>query len=283
MKTNKNIFTILVLLVITLLPAQNNLNDYRYVIVPNQFDFLKEVDQYRLNSLSKFLFEKQGFITFKGGDNFPEELMDNGCLALNADVLNDSGLFKTKLRIQLKNCRGEIIYTSEMGTSRAKKFVVAYNEALRAAFKHMEALNYKYGPNDKITGLTKLNEGEGKQEIEIEKLKKEIQSLKEEKEEALEAVKPDDVEISKVKEVVKKEQPKINKNFSNVLYAQPTVNGFQLVDTTPKVMYTIYDSGKKDTYIVKGLDALLYKENGQWTIAEQKENGLEVKVLNIKF
>ncbi len=281
MKTNKYIFALLTFFAIMLLPAQNSLNDYKYVIVPNQFEFQREVDQYRLNSLSKFLFEKNGFIALKEGDALPKELVENGCLSLNADVLNNSGLFKTKLKIQLKNCRGEVMYTSEVGTSRAKKFVVAYNEALRAAFKHMGALNYKYLPNDKITGLTSLNVEGGEKDEEIEKLKKEIQSLKEKKEEVVEVVKEDKEVLEE--EGVEQQQPKIRKEATKVLYAQPTNNGYQLVDTTPKVIHTIYASGKKDIYMVKGIDALIYKIDGVWTIAEQKEKGLEVKTLNIKF
>ncbi|HBL80390.1 MAG: hypothetical protein CL524_08215 [Aequorivita sp.] len=42
--------------------AQNtNLSDYSYVVVPEQFDFSKSKDQYQLNSMAKFYFEKSGF------------------------------------------------------------------------------------------------------------------------------------------------------------------------------------------------------------------------------
>ena len=40
--------------------SQTNLNNYKYVIVPKKYDFLKEEDQFRLNGLTKFLFEKYG-------------------------------------------------------------------------------------------------------------------------------------------------------------------------------------------------------------------------------
>ena len=46
---------------INLYAQQTNLNDYSYVIVPDQFDFLKSKDQFQLNSMTKFYFEKSGF------------------------------------------------------------------------------------------------------------------------------------------------------------------------------------------------------------------------------
>ena len=52
---------LIALIVVSNVYSQSNLNDYKYVIVPNKFDFLKENDQYQLNSLAAFLFEKYGF------------------------------------------------------------------------------------------------------------------------------------------------------------------------------------------------------------------------------
>ena len=60
MKTKFYIF-ILVLTVSISSWAQSNLNDYKYVLVPEKFDFLKSNDQYQLNSLTKFLLQKKGF------------------------------------------------------------------------------------------------------------------------------------------------------------------------------------------------------------------------------
>ena len=41
-----------------------SVNDYQYVIVPAKFNFLKNEDQYRLNTLTKLLLEKYGFKAF---------------------------------------------------------------------------------------------------------------------------------------------------------------------------------------------------------------------------
>lgn len=282
MKTNKTIFALLAFFIISLLPAQVSLNEYKYVIVPNKFEFLKEADQYRLNSLTQYLFQKNGFIAVMEEDKLPEEIVKNSCLALKADVLSNSGMFKTKLKVELKNCNGEVVYTSLEGTSREKKYAVAYNNAIRSAFNSFKDLNYKYEPNEKTLAMA---EAETKKEEEIKRLKEEIKSLKavEEKVKVVEQVK------TEVKKPIEKEEEKeIKKDniktFSkDVLYAQPTNTGFQLVDTTPKVVYTLYASGQEHIFIVKGRDAVIYKVDTGWVIAEQKGNRLEKKNLNIKF
>ena len=38
--------------------AQTALNQYKYFSVPERFEFLKESDQYQVNSLTKFLLQK---------------------------------------------------------------------------------------------------------------------------------------------------------------------------------------------------------------------------------
>ncbi len=138
------LFLIIFLIFGTSVHSQKSVNDYKYVIVPMSYSFLNENDAYQLNSLTKFLFNKYGFITYMRGDSFPEDLKNNGCKALSADVKKSKGLFITKLKIHLTDCSGNIVYISSEGTSREKEYRKAYQEALRVAFEDVERLNYKY-------------------------------------------------------------------------------------------------------------------------------------------
>lgn len=139
----KLFFSLLILLSFSGLKAQN-LNDYKYIIIPESFEFSKEKNQYQLNSLLKFLFEREGFETLMNRERLPADLQRDSCLGLEANVLEDSGLFTTRMRISLEDCRGNLIFTSEEGTSREKDYKTAWHEALRNAFESVEALNYNY-------------------------------------------------------------------------------------------------------------------------------------------
>jgi len=121
-----------------------DLNSYKYVLVPSSFEFLKEPNQYQLNELTKFLFEKNGFEAYLEDEELPMELSQNRCKALIANVKNNSGLFSTKLVVVLKDCKNNQLFISEEGSSREKVYKTAYQEALRNAFESISALNYKY-------------------------------------------------------------------------------------------------------------------------------------------
>ncbi|WP_282081293.1 hypothetical protein [Aquimarina algiphila] len=124
--------------------AQKNINDYKYIIVPESYGFLKGNDTYQLNSLTKFLFNKYGFKAFLQSDNLPDELRRNGCSSLRADVKKRNGVFVTRLTIELTDCSGKVVFSSSEGSTREKDFKKAYQLALRDAFKDVEALNYTY-------------------------------------------------------------------------------------------------------------------------------------------
>ncbi|RED50043.1 hypothetical protein [Seonamhaeicola aphaedonensis] len=281
--------------------AQTNLNNYKYVIVPNRFDFLKKKDQYQLNSLAEFLFKKHGFNAFLEGEDYPEDLKRNRCLALRSDVSAESGMFKTKLKIELKDCNDQTVYTSPFGESRDKEYEKAYNAALRQAFEGLGKLNYNYVPNKGVSSLNSISstpqESDVKNEVseEIKELKAEIETLKKAKQTVqVEAKKEALVVIQEPKkEVVTAAPPKNNnikptktiedKTPSDVLYAQPITNGFQLVDSSPKVVYKINKTGIDSVFLVEGKNAIVYKKGNSWVIEYYEEDTMKTEALNIKF
>ena len=132
-----------------------DLNTYKYVIVPSGFDFLKEPNQYQLNELTKFLLEKNGFEVYIEDEELPIELNQNRCKALLANVKNNSGWFSTNLVVVLKDCKNNELFISEEGNSREKDYKTSYQEALRNAFESFEALNYKYEGEGSVAPVQK--------------------------------------------------------------------------------------------------------------------------------
>ncbi|WBL26172.1 hypothetical protein [Zunongwangia sp. HGR-M22] len=140
----KKLTVLFAILFTAIIYGQKSVDDYKYVIVPEKFEFSKEKNQYQVNALTKFLLEKYGFSTVMKSAEKPAELQNNNCLALEADVQNNSGLFVTKMVLQLKDCYGNVIYESKEGRSREKEYKSAYHEALRDAFTSLEDLDYSY-------------------------------------------------------------------------------------------------------------------------------------------
>jgi hypothetical protein len=131
--------------------AQNSINSYQYIIVQKQYEFQKSEDQHQLNSLAKFMFEKEGFITFFPSDQIPADLATNSCLALKAKIKSTSGLFTTKLSIDLLDCYNNVVFSSKEGKSKLKNYTKAYHDAFRKAFVSISNLNYTYNAEATIT------------------------------------------------------------------------------------------------------------------------------------
>ena len=76
------------------------LNNYQYVLVPEKYEFLRYADKYQLNSLTTFLFNREGFIAAKNSiTSLPAAVATDRCKALYADVKDLSGFIWTKLQI----------------------------------------------------------------------------------------------------------------------------------------------------------------------------------------
>jgi hypothetical protein len=116
--------------------SQKSLSEYSYVVVPEKFEFVNEVDKYQLNSLTRFLFNKHGFNAY-----FDRELPDvRRCDGLYAEVEGKPAMIRTKVTVILKDCYGTEVYRSEVGKSKIKAYNKTYTAALREAFLSIEAL-----------------------------------------------------------------------------------------------------------------------------------------------
>jgi hypothetical protein len=243
-------------------------NNYKFIVVPDRFDFLKQKDEYKTSSLTKFLLKKNGFTVVLNSEQYPKDLIDNPCSGLKALVLDKSSVFKVKVVIELRDCSNRLLYTSEEGVSRLKEFKKGFQEAIRKA--HASMNNIAYEPFLLET---------------IRKDKKEIVIV-------------DPVLVKEGKEIkLKSEIPAINNiekavlvvpinNIvlaSSVLYAQPVENGFQLINSKPTVVFVILKTKVKGVFILKDKNGVLYKKEGVW-IAEFYENGtFTEKKYQVKF
>ena len=172
---------IALLLLIHFSSFAQNVNDYQYVIVPEKYEFAKHIDEYQLNSLTQFLFNKYGFDSYRVRDEKPLGLTNGSCNALYADVVSTSNYIVSRLKVVLKDCDGKIIYISEQGKSKDKDFKKSYHEALRNAFVSLEELEYAYNGKSKENKTSKESKDVKEvKEAEVEIVEEVITPAKEE-------------------------------------------------------------------------------------------------------
>lgn len=243
---------ILVLFTITV-HAQTNINNYKYVIVPDKFSFSKSENQYGLNGLLRDQLEEKGFTAFMSSAQLPQEVAGNKCTSLMADVVEKKGIFVTTLTILLKDCQGNVIFKSKDGKSREKEYQTAYYEAERDAFTSLKAAPYQYDG----TTFTQTQ------------------------------VQPATAVPAPVVPVPVAAVPAAAAitDATGTLYAQATPNGFQLIDTTPRKVLTLFKTSQPDYYIAANgpVAGVVFKKNEEWLYEFYKDDKLVSQKLQIKF
>ena len=246
----------------SILIAQNSINSYKYILVPKQFEFQKSVDQHQLNSLTKFLFEKAGYTVLFTDDQYPEDLAMNSCLALKVKLNNNPSFLKTKMNINLYDCKNHLIFATKEGISKEKVYKKAYYEAIRSTFVELEELNYAYKAKSENTVVEKVVVEEPK-EVPIKKVEKavpikevEIQPVVKEN---VAEVKQEVSVIKKPTQIVKPVKIKsktIEGTFNFEKWGISTIskngNEFKVVSGDENFeLATIYKTSKPATYIIK--------------------------------
>jgi len=255
--------------------AQEELNSYKYVIVPKKFEGFKKENQYLTSTMVKFRLVQKGFSAVYD-DALPEELLLNRCTGLTINLEDLSGMFSTKIKLNFKDCSSRLVYETEIGKSSIKEFNSAYKEAIENALMSV----YKYSPNDKFEPLVVSFNNDVKK-IETEKVIEEKATIEEQRFKSMEP------KASKIKQVThSKETVSLNTTSeTSVLYAQEIKNGFQLVDSTPKIKIKVYVTSVPDFYLAKSEDknGLVCNRNGKWFFEYYHADELTVEELNIKF
>jgi hypothetical protein len=252
---------LLVALFCTVIGFAQSINDYKAVIVPLKYDFLKSENQYRMATVTKSNLNKAGFVAFYANEDIPAEYSDR-CQLLYIDVKKDNAFLVTKLFIEFKDCYGKVIYTSEVGKSKEKDYETAYRECLNLAFVSVNNLHYKYSgktvaPTGKLVGTAALMTP------------------------AATAV----VNTPTTMPVTTVSSPVADVSDPNLLYAQPTENGYQLIDKTPKVVMKLLKTSRPDSFIAikDGVQGTLNAKDNQWFFEYYQNDKLVSEKVSVKF
>lgn len=268
----KKILCLLALLTLTVTFAQvEKINNYKYIIVPEKFAFFKEANKYNLNTLTKMAFEKAGFTVFMSNEQLPPDLALNRCHAVYGDLDESSGMLRTKLAIQIKDCFGTVLYTSAEGSSKEKDFRKGYYEALREAANSFYALGYNYVGD--AASAAYFQQGQQPVAVQQSPVTPSAPST---------LVPATPAQVTPAASAPVGATPVEN---TNQLFAQPIANGYQLVDTTPKVVLKMYKTSQPDSYTAMGdgKNGVVFKKGNDWFFEYYQNDKLISEKLSIKF
>jgi hypothetical protein len=239
---------LLFILLFTSFCFAQNVNNFKAVIIPLKFDFIRTNNQYRLCTISKAYLNTAGFNAYYSNEILPKEYADR-CDLLYYDIVKENAFLATKMYIELKDCTGKIIFKSETGYSKEKDTEMAYADALKKAFVSVTNLHYQFEKTSAANPVVAI--------------KSEVAPIV----------------VSTVPTTV------IEKSTSDLLYAQATAIGYQLVDASPKVVYKLYKTSRSDLFIAsKGMNqGVLIQKDNQWFFEFYESEKLVSEKVAVKF
>ena len=214
-------------------------NNYEMVLVPVKFDFQTEENQYRASTILKSVLTEVGFNASYSNENAKINFADR-CNLLNANLINQPNLLKTKLQFQLVDCNGKVLFETPVVESKVKDRAVAFRACMDQITDLIKKMGYKF-------------EGE--------------------------------LPHSKVDKLEMVQKPKTKIDLEKTLYAQPTDNGFQLVDSTPQLVMKLFKTSQPDFYTAQfqNQTGMVFKRDNQWFFEFTQEGTLKTVPLTIKF
>lgn len=254
-------FTVLLISFQTILNAQ--LNDYKYIVVPIKFQDLNHPNQFQTSTLIKYHMSQKGFNVIY--DNaVPEDLQQNRCLALYTDLIDTSTMFRTKISIALKDCKGEVKFKTIEVQTKNKDLDEGYKEVIALASDYFEGMTHNYTPqntsSNKVVKTTDLSKN---------------------KDNAT-GVDSSDIYVA----------PTLNKRAINgtvrekeTLYAKPVENGFQLLDENNAVRYQLENTSVENVFMVnqENLNGVVLKKENKWFLEYKDAKEKVIQELQIIF
>lgn len=271
---------IMLLLLVVSYGFSQPVNDYKAVVIPMKYDFLKTENQYRLQTITKMNLQKAGFQAFYATETIPAEITDR-CSILYVDVKKENAFLVSKLFIIFRDCYGTEVYKSSIGKSREKEYEVAYVEALNLAFESLYSLSYKYNGNTNFSSKAGVNA----LAVPVMAAPAIVSPNS-----AVPAVAMTTAAAAAAIPVVAIPTTSIELQTSDVkssglLYAQPTSYGYQLIDSEPKVIMKVYKTSNSASFMAKKgeVQGVLVSKDNQWFFEYYQGDNLISEKIDVKF
>ena len=104
--------------------AQQN----KVIIISNKYEFQKEKNTYNINTMLKAILVSNNYQVFFDDEVLPVEIAQNRCKALAGVLVDNSNMFLTKMKFQIRDCQNNLLFETAEVKTREKDIQNAYIE-----------------------------------------------------------------------------------------------------------------------------------------------------------
>ena len=101
------------------------------ILISSKFDFQKEKNSYNINNMLKAILTSNNYEVYFDDAVFPLEIAQNRCNALTGVLVDNSNLFLTKVKLQIKDCQNNLLFETADVKSREKNIQDGFIEVIK--------------------------------------------------------------------------------------------------------------------------------------------------------
>lgn len=101
------------------------------ILISSKYDFQKEKNSYNINNVLKAILTSNNYEVYFDDAVLPIEIAQNRCNALTGVLVDNSNVFLTKLKFQIKDCQNNLLFETAEVKSRDKDIQTGFMEALK--------------------------------------------------------------------------------------------------------------------------------------------------------
>ena len=101
------------------------------ILISSKFDFQKEKNSYNINNMLKAILTSNNYEVYFDDAVFPLEIAQNRCNALTGVLVDNSNLFLTKVKLQIKDCQNNLLFETAEVKSREKNIQDGFIEVIK--------------------------------------------------------------------------------------------------------------------------------------------------------
>ena len=146
--------------VLFLFSIQSFAQQNKVIIISNKYEFQKEKNTYNINTMLKAILVSNNYQVFFEDEVLPVEIAQNRCKALAGVLVDNSNMFLTKMKFQIKDCQNNLLFETAEVKTREKDIQNAYIETIGLLSPELKKYNVTAIQNKEVVVETKSTEVE---------------------------------------------------------------------------------------------------------------------------
>lgn len=101
------------------------------IIISSKYEFQKEKNSYNINNMLKAILVSNNYQVYFEDEVLPSEIAQNRCNALTGVLVDNSNMFLTKIRLQIKDCQNNLLFETAEVKSKEKDIQEGFIETIK--------------------------------------------------------------------------------------------------------------------------------------------------------